>query len=69
MDLLDLEDGRLAGNCIYFDQLSFARQIGMLPPEGSLRDRLMTGAFNLMVRLRLFIRGVTNSCSSKRARD
>ena len=34
MDLLDFEDGRIAGNCIYFDQLSFARQVGMLPPEG-----------------------------------
>ena len=47
MDLLDLEDGRVAGNSIYFDQLSFARQIGMLPPEGSARDRLITRGFNI----------------------
>lgn len=50
MDLLSFEDRRLAGNCIYFDQLSFARQVGMLPPEDSRRDRLMTRAFNLTVR-------------------
>jgi predicted ester cyclase len=52
MDLIDVEDGRVAGNNIYYDQLAFARQIGMLPSEGSLGDRLMTGAFNLVTRAR-----------------
>jgi steroid delta-isomerase-like uncharacterized protein len=47
MDLIDAEDGKVAGNNIYYDQLTFARQIGMLPREGSLGDRLMTGGFNL----------------------
>ena len=56
MDLLDFENGRIAGNCIYFDQLGFARQVGMLPPEGSRRDRLLTGAFNLTVRARRLLR-------------
>ena len=42
MDLVDFENGRIAGNCIYFDQLGFARQVGMLPPEGSRRDTLLT---------------------------
>jgi steroid delta-isomerase-like uncharacterized protein len=52
MDLIDIEDGRVAGNNVYYDQLSFARQIGMLPSEGSLADRLMTAAFNLLTKAR-----------------
>lgn len=57
MDLLEFEDGRIAGNCIYFDQLGFARQVGMLPPEKSMRDRLLTAAFNLSARARRRLRG------------
>ena len=56
MDLVDFENGRIAGNYIYFDQLGFARQVGMLPPEGSRRDRLLTAAFNLTVRARRLLR-------------
>jgi steroid delta-isomerase-like uncharacterized protein len=50
MDLIDIEAGRIAGNHVYYDQLTFARQIGMLPPEGSTGDRLMTNAFNLITK-------------------
>jgi len=56
MDLIDIENGRVAGNNIYYDQLAFARQIGMIPPEGSLGDRLMTGAFNLVTKGRAKVR-------------
>jgi hypothetical protein len=56
MDLIDIEDGRVAGNNIYYDQLAFARQIGMLPSESSLGDRLMTGGFNLVTKARAKIR-------------
>lgn len=56
MDLIDVEDGRIAANNIYYDQLAFARQIGMLPPEGSPGDRLMTGTFNLVTKGRAKIR-------------
>jgi steroid delta-isomerase-like uncharacterized protein len=56
MDLIDLEDGRVAGNNIYYDQLTFARQIGMLPAEGSFGDRTMTSAFNLATRGRAKVR-------------
>jgi steroid delta-isomerase-like uncharacterized protein len=56
MDLIDVEDGRIAGNNIYYDQLTFARQVGMLPPEGSLGDRLVTGTFNLVTKGRAKIR-------------
>ena len=56
MDLINVEDGRVAGNNIYYDQLAFARQIGMLPAEGSLGDRLMTGGFNLVTKGRATVR-------------
>jgi steroid delta-isomerase-like uncharacterized protein len=56
MDLISIEDGRVAGNNVYYDQLAFARQIGMLPAEGSLGDRLMTGAFNLATKGRATVR-------------
>jgi steroid delta-isomerase-like uncharacterized protein len=56
MDLIHVEDGRVAGNNVYYDQLAFARQIGMLPLEGSLGDRLMTGAFNLVTKGRAKVR-------------
>jgi steroid delta-isomerase-like uncharacterized protein len=55
MDLVDIQDGRVAGNHIYYDQLTFARQIGMLPPEGSPPDRLMTALFNFVTRVRAAI--------------
>jgi steroid delta-isomerase-like uncharacterized protein len=57
MDLIALDNGRIAGNNIYYDQLAFARQIGILPSEGSVADRLMTGAFNLVTKGRAKVRG------------
>jgi steroid delta-isomerase-like uncharacterized protein len=56
MDLIDVEDGKVAGNNIYYDQLTFARQIGMLPPEDSFADRMMTRAFNLATKGRTKLR-------------
>jgi hypothetical protein len=41
-----LEQGKLKHNTIYYDGLAFARQIGMLPREGTLADKAMTTAFN-----------------------
>lgn len=46
------EDGRLDRNDIYYDGLTFARQIGLLPAAGSAADRGMTAAFNAMTRTR-----------------
>ena len=39
IDLIDLQDGRVAANNVYYDQSSFARQIGMLPADGRPRTR------------------------------
>ena len=56
MDLIDGEDGKVAGNNIHYDQLTFARQIGMRPAEGFFGDRTMTRAFNLATKGRAKVR-------------
>jgi steroid delta-isomerase-like uncharacterized protein len=51
-DLFELEGGELVSNTAYFDGASYARQIGMLPPDGSGADRAMKSAFNTVTKLR-----------------
>jgi steroid delta-isomerase-like uncharacterized protein len=51
-DLFELEDGEIVSNTAYYDGASFARQIGMLPPDGSSADRAMKTAFNAVTKLR-----------------
>ncbi len=46
------EYGLVIENTIYYDGAGFARQIGMLPAQGSKGDRAMTVAFNTLTRLR-----------------
>jgi steroid delta-isomerase-like uncharacterized protein len=46
VDVMRVEQGKLRHNTIYYDGLAFARQIGMIPREGSHLDRAMTNAFN-----------------------
>lgn len=52
VDVMHIVDGLLVDNTIYYDGLSFARQIGMLPSTGSRGDRAMTAAFNAQTDLR-----------------
>jgi steroid delta-isomerase-like uncharacterized protein len=52
VDVMHIVDGLLVDNTIYYDGLSFARQIGMLPSAGSGADRAMTAAFNAQTDLR-----------------
>lgn len=52
LDLFELEDGALATCAGYFDGAAFARQIGMLPPDGSGADRAMKSAFNALTKVR-----------------
>lgn len=51
IDHFVFRDGAVESNFVVFDQLQFARQIGMLPPDGSPADRGMKGAFNAKTRL------------------
>jgi steroid delta-isomerase-like uncharacterized protein len=52
LDLLELEEGELVSNTAYFDCAGFARQIGILPADGSGADRAMKSAFNAVTKLR-----------------
>ncbi len=52
LDLFELEDGEIVSNTAYFDSMSMARQIGMLPADGSSADRAMKSAFNAVTKLR-----------------
>jgi steroid delta-isomerase-like uncharacterized protein len=52
LDLLEIEDGKNVTNTAYYDGMSFARQIGMLPPLDSGPERAMKSAFNAATRLR-----------------
>ena len=51
VDVMEVEDGLIQRNTIYYDGATFARQIGMLPGQGSRIDRLMVAAFNARTRL------------------
>jgi hypothetical protein len=49
---VEVRDGLQYRNSIYYDGASFARQIGMLPPLGSLGDRTLLALFNARSRIR-----------------
>jgi steroid delta-isomerase-like uncharacterized protein len=56
MDHFVIRDGTIATNFVVFDQMQFARQLGLLPADGSRADRATKAAFNartqLLARLR-----------------
>jgi steroid delta-isomerase-like uncharacterized protein len=51
VDVMEIAGGLIQRNTIYCDGASFARQIGLLPAQGSRADRSMLSAFNLLSRL------------------
>jgi glyoxylase-like metal-dependent hydrolase (beta-lactamase superfamily II)/predicted ester cyclase len=51
LDLITVRDGLIQGNDAFTDSMTFARQIGMMPPQGSTAEQRMTGAFNAKTRL------------------
>jgi hydroxyacylglutathione hydrolase len=52
VDVLRIRAGRISGNEAFVDGLGLARQIGLLPPQGSAADRRLTQAFNARTRVR-----------------
>ncbi len=46
MDHFVLRDGKALTNTIVFDQMAFARQVGLLPPDRSAVDQALKAAFN-----------------------
>jgi hydroxyacylglutathione hydrolase len=50
-DLIGVEDGLIQSNDAFSDSMTFARQIGMMPAQGSAAEQRMTGVFNAKTRL------------------
>jgi glyoxylase-like metal-dependent hydrolase (beta-lactamase superfamily II)/predicted ester cyclase len=50
-DLLTVRDGLIQSNDAFTDYMTFARQIGMMPPQDSTAEQRMTSAFNAKTRL------------------
>lgn len=46
IDILEIEDGRIQSLVAVLNGLDLARQIGAVPPSGSLPDRALAAAFN-----------------------
>jgi len=51
-DVMEIEDGRLVRNTVYYDGAAFARQIGMLPEQESGAEKAMIAAFNAVTKVR-----------------
>lgn len=56
VDCFTVRDGKVVQNSIFFDQLDFARQIGLMPPEGSFVDQIALKLYNLKTRLQKHLR-------------
>jgi predicted ester cyclase len=48
-DLLTIRDGKVVANHAYLNGMDMARQMGVLPPAGSLCDRAMLAATNARI--------------------
>ena len=46
VDVMEVADGLVQHNTIYYDGASFARQVGLLPAVGSRADQALLAAFN-----------------------
>jgi steroid delta-isomerase-like uncharacterized protein len=52
IDCFTFRGEQIVHNEVAFDQMSFARQIGMLPPQDSIGERTMKRAFNARTKLK-----------------
>ncbi|MBI4898157.1 MAG: ester cyclase [Actinobacteria bacterium] len=50
VDHFVIRDGQIVTNHVTFDQMNFARQLGLLPPHDSLADKGLKSLFNLKTR-------------------
>jgi steroid delta-isomerase-like uncharacterized protein len=58
MDHFVVRDGRLISNFVVFDQMQFARAVGMLPADGTRGDRAAKSAFNARTKLAARLRRI-----------
>lgn len=54
-DVLTVRDGKIQRNDAYMNGAEMARQLGALPPLGSIQERALTGALNIRTRLSRWI--------------
>jgi len=52
IDHFVVRDGKIVSNFVVFDQMQYARQLGMMPSEGTPGDRAVKAAFNATTKLR-----------------
>jgi steroid delta-isomerase-like uncharacterized protein len=52
VDVMTIENDRIAHNTAYYDAMAFARQLGMMPAEDSGAEKAMKSAFNASTKLR-----------------
>lgn len=52
IDCFTFRDGKAVRNEVAFDQMSFARQIGMMPAQDSFGERATKSAFNARTKLK-----------------
>lgn len=57
IDHFVVRDGTVATNTVVFDQMTFARQVGLLPADGSVADTALKRAFNAKTRVAVAARG------------
>ena len=58
IDLLTLKEDRIVHITALLNGLDMARQLGAVPPRGSLADRAMAGAFNAKTAVAAKLRGL-----------
>jgi steroid delta-isomerase-like uncharacterized protein len=58
IDHFVIRDGKLESNFVVYDQMQYARQIGLMPPDGSPADRALKAAFNAKEKVAERIRAV-----------
>lgn len=51
VDVMDVKDGKVQHDTIYYDGAAFARQVGMLPQKDSPADRAFLAGFNARTRV------------------
>lgn len=52
VDVMEVEDGLIVKNTVYYDGAAQARALGMMPSQGSGAEKTLIGAFNGVTRLR-----------------
>jgi glyoxylase-like metal-dependent hydrolase (beta-lactamase superfamily II) len=55
--VLTIKDGLIQQNDAFTDSMTFARQIGMMPPQDAAAEQRMVGAFNAKTRLTTSLTG------------